>query len=35
VALEESCGRFGGRTEGPEEDKDFTGKPTESTALDS
>ena len=31
MELGESCGRFGGEIEGPEEDRDSTGRPTEST----
>ena len=34
MELLESCGRVGGRIEEPEEDRDSTGRPTESTNLD-
>jgi hypothetical protein len=34
VKLREFYGRVGGRTERPEDDRDFTEKPTESTNLD-
>lgn len=32
--LEKSCGRVGGRIEGPKEDKNSTRRPTNSTNLD-
>ena len=34
MELWEFYGRAGGRIEGPEEDRDSTGRPTESTNLD-
>ena len=34
MELRKSYGRVGGRTEGPEKDRDSTGRPTESTILD-
>jgi hypothetical protein len=34
MELRHFCGRVGGRIAGPEEDRDSTGKPTESTNLD-
>ena len=34
MELRESCGRVGRRIEGPKEDRDSTGRPTESTNLD-
>ena len=34
MELEESCGRVGGRTKGPEEHRNATERPTKSTNLD-
>jgi hypothetical protein len=34
MELRESCGRVGRRIDGPEEDGDSTGRPTESTNLE-